>query len=330
MKHFVCVAMVLLVSVGYVQAAEVPFVELKGHTEAVNSAVFSSDGTKILTGSDDKTVRIWNMESGKELQRLEGHTREVMSVAFSPDGKTVATASQDEFIRIWNIETGKVVQTLKGIGDCEFLSAIFSPDGKKILAMYMYQYIGPHDEGNYDVEFFHRATYMWDVESGKVLNAPAGFFSDLESIAFSSDGKKAITAHAFRDVCIWDMESGRWSSIEMSTNYHSRVLYATFSPDGKKIVTVSRDNTVRIWDASGKELLKLGQTQRVISATFSPDSKKVVTAGVDVRIFDAESGEELKNLEGHTREVMSVAFSPDGKKVVSGSTDNTARIWTLE
>ena len=103
MKHVLCPAFVLLVLVNCVQAAEVPFIELKGHTKATTSATFSPDGKKVITASCDKTARIWDSETGRELQKLGRHKRDVYFAAFSPDGKKVVTASDDGTARIWDI-----------------------------------------------------------------------------------------------------------------------------------------------------------------------------------------------------------------------------------
>jgi len=121
----VCVS---LLFAGYLQAAETPFVELKGHTERLASAKFSPDGKKIVTASDS-TARIWDAETGKELQTLEGHRDGVYLAVFYPDGKKVITGSSDGTVRIWNTETGRELQHLKGHG-AGIYTAVFSPDGK--------------------------------------------------------------------------------------------------------------------------------------------------------------------------------------------------------
>jgi len=87
---------------------------LEGHSSSVNAVAFSQDGKLLASASRDKTVRLWNPETGKELQKLEGHSDWVNAVAFSQDGKLLASASGDETVRLWNPETGKELQKLKG------------------------------------------------------------------------------------------------------------------------------------------------------------------------------------------------------------------------
>jgi len=297
--------------------AEVPnddplVIELKGHTGWVNSVAFSPDGKRIVTGSRDDTARIWDAETGKELQKLEGYASTVNSVAFSPDGKRIVTGSRDDTARIWDAETGKELQKLEGhTGTVN--SVALSPDGKRIVT-------GSDD----------RTARIWDAETGKELQKLEGHASTVNSVAFSPDGKRIVTGSDDRTTRIWDAETGR--ELRKLEGHTGRVNSVAFSPDGKKIITGSRDDT-RIWDAeTGRELRKLeGHTGRVNSVAFSPDGKKIITGSDDrtARIWDAETGKELQKLEGYASTVNSVAFSPDGKKIVTGSTDGTARIWDI-
>ena len=326
MQKIVCLAVgVALLCVGYVQAEEMPFVELKGHMGAVNSAVFSSDGRKIVTASQDRTTRIWDAETRRELLTL--NTGDLYA-AFSPDGAKVITAGSYDYVAIWDANSGKRLRKLarrKSLGErivrsfvsmAEFgKSAAFSSDGKKIVT-----------GGN-------NIIIIWDAESGKELLA----ISDVAGtciVNFSPDGTKVVSAgHGIRNKTarIWDAVSGKEE--RRLVGHTDKVESAVFSPDGKKIATASNDNTARIWDAeSGKELLKLEHSWHVISATFSSDGKKVVTTvGGNIFIWDAETGRELRKLEGHTNSIRAATFSPDGKRLVTGGfPDGTARIWTLE
>ena len=327
MKNVFCVAVVLLY-IGFVQAVEVPFIELKGHTGAINSAVFSSDGTTILTGSEDGTARIWDAKTGRELRKLNT----VGSVAaFSPDGTRVITSRTHENVQIWDAQSGRLIRKLqrrRSLPDRLFRSiatvipefghsAVFSSDGKKIVT------------GG------HGIIIIWDAESGRELLEMAdvdGARGWAWTAEFSPNGEKVVTTgHGSRDTAarIWDAVLGKEE--RRLIGHTKEVQSATFSRDGKKIVTASDDQTARIWDTeSGKELLKLEHTRHVISATFSPDGKRIVTTGGNICIFDVESGKELQSMEGHTNSIRAAAFSPDGKRLVTGGfPDGTVRIWIL-
>ena len=344
------------------EAAEVPFVELVGHTNTLPSAIFSPDGKKVVTASWDGTARIWDAESGKELHKFEGESLRAIPPKFSPDGKKVVTGGTGGTIRIWNVESGSTnfgreLQKLEGYTDMTF-HAVFSPDGKKILST------GLSTASN-------DAARIWDVESGKELHQLEGHARGVFSAAFSPDGKKIVTTARDDTTRIWDTESGK--ELQQLVEPTRAVWYATFSPDGKKIATTSSirtENTtaiglVQIWDADsdspnfGKALQALeGHTSAILATAFSPDGKKIVTASFDetARIWNVASGEELHRLQGNPNErrVLIVnrdfrgeggtsldlpqisfrfaAFSPDGKKILTGgnSHDFAARIWDVD
>jgi uncharacterized protein with WD repeat len=154
-------------------------IELKGHTNSIGSAVFSPDGKKIVTASDDQTARIWDAKSGKMLRTFSGHTNVVQSAFFSPDAKKIATADTDKTVQIWNVESGRLLQTLED-GFPIFPLDPFSPDGKKIVTA-----------GT------DKTVQIWDAESGKLLRTVGTVQyedqSRLDTGGFSADGKRLVT-----------------------------------------------------------------------------------------------------------------------------------------
>jgi hypothetical protein len=106
-----------------------PFLILRGHIGNVRSVSFSPDGKTIASGSDDKTVKIWDAATGTILRSLRGHSATVTSVFFSPDGKTLISSGKDKTVRVWDTATGEALQRSPGVS-CEGTPAAFSPDGK--------------------------------------------------------------------------------------------------------------------------------------------------------------------------------------------------------
>ncbi|KAF7352032.1 Reverse transcriptase-RNase H-integrase [Mycena venus] len=214
---------------------------------------------KIVSGSNDTTVHIWDAETGTALcELLEGHTNTVTSVAFSPDGKRIVSGSNDKTVCIWDAETGAALrEPLKGHTD-RVTSVEFSPDAKKIVS-------GSND----------RTMCIWDAETGAALGKPLeGHTDTVTSVAFSPDGKRIVSGSNDKTVCIWDAETGAALKERLEGHTHW-VTSVTFSPDGKKIGSGSEDKTVRIWDAvSGAALRELqkGHTNTVTSVALSPSA----------------------------------------------------------
>ncbi len=283
-----------------------------GHTSYVYSAVFSADGKLALTASSDKTARIYEVASGKELQVLSGHTIYVNSAVFSADGKLALTASGDNTARIYEVATGKVLQILKGHTSM-VSSAVFSADGKLALT-------ASED----------KTARIYEVASGKELQVLSGHTESVHSAVFSADGKLALTASEDKTARIYEVASGK--ELQVLSGHTSGVNSAVFSADGKLALTAIRDMTARIYEvASGKELQVLsGHTDWVTSAVFSADGKLALTASnTTARIYEVASGKELQVLSGHTTSVSSAVFSPDGKLALTASSDKTARIYEV-
>jgi WD40 repeat protein len=284
----------------------------------VISAAFSPDGTRIVTATDeskwkydpghrDKTARIWDAATAKEIAVLRGHDNWVASAAFSPDGSRIVTASGDKTARIWDAATAKEIVVLRGHQDA-VESAAFSPDGKRIVTT----------SRDYTAR-------IWDAATAKEIAVLRGVSS---SAAFSPDGKRIVTVYD-NTASIWDAATAKVIAVLRGDD--RSVNSAAFSPDGKRIVTASYDKTARIWDAAtakGIAVLR-GHEDVVESAAFSPDGSRIVTASRDntARIWDAATAKEIAVLRGHNDGVSSAAFSRDGTRIITASYDKTARIW---
>jgi WD40 repeat protein/energy-coupling factor transporter ATP-binding protein EcfA2 len=159
-----------------------------------------------------------------------------------------------------------------------------------------------------------------------------GHEDNVNSVAFSSDGKHLATASADGTAKVWDAETGE--ALMTLTGHGDAVNSVAFSPDGKRLATGSDDKTAKIWDAqTGKELMTLsGHHDKVEEVAFSPDGKRLATGSDDklAKIWDAQTGKLLMTLSGHTSSVNSVAFSSDGKRVATGSDDSNVKIWDAQ
>ena len=288
---------------------------LQGHTDDVNHIAFSPDGKKILSGSEDNTVRLWDTETGLLIHTFVGHTDIVTDIAFSPDGKQILSGSEDKTVRLWDTETGLLIHTF--VGHRDIVNDIaFSRDGKQILS------------GSFD-----KTVRLWDTETGLLIHILKGHKGWVTDIAFSPDGKQILSGSFDKTVRLWDTETGLL--IHILKGHKGWVTDIAFSPDGKQILSGSRDRTVRLWDTeTGLTLHRLeGHTDIVREIAFSPDGKQILSGSRDtrtVRLWDTETGLTLHTLEGHRDIVRDIAFSRDGKQILSGSKDKTVRLWDTE
>ncbi|KAG8797552.1 hypothetical protein FRC16_008746, partial [Serendipita sp. 398] len=293
---------------------------LTGHRGGITSVAGSPDGRRIISGSEDKTIRIWDTETGADIgELLGGHTRAVNSVAYSPDGRRIISGSSHKAIRIWDAETGAAVGVPLGGHTRAVNSLVYSPDGRCIIS------------GSSD-----KAIRIWDAETGAAVGKPLeGHTAWVRSVAYSPDGRRIISGSDDNTIRIWDAETGAAVG-EPLEGHTGAVCSVAYSPDGRRIISGSSDNTIRIWDAEtgatvGEPLE--GHTGAVCSVAYSPDGRRIISGSSDntIRIWDAETGAAVgEPLEGDTDEISSVAYSPDGRRIISGSSDNTIRIWEAE
>lgn len=284
-----------------VPVTDTPTRLLLGHTRLVNSVAFSADGKTIVSGSIDKSVRLWELETGKSIAVLQGHTDQVSSVAFSPDGRFVASASRDKTIKIWDISTLGPPQTLE-IDTSERPVVTFSQDGRFIATAGL-----------------HGAVSMWEVATLKLVRtfqAPAQVFS----LAFSTDGKW-LAANRDKVAVIWDVSSGEL--VRSFEGHDLNILWIAFSPDNRSLATASADETVKLWDISTGKLIQTFRRHQgsVIFVGFLPDGNRLVSAGdfdFSIIFWDATTGKILHVLDaGHG--CNCAAFSGDGHWIANCS-----------
>ncbi len=286
----------------------------QGHTDCVTTAVFLPDGKTALSGSWDKTIRLWDMTSGKEIRSFIGHAGWIYSIAVSPDGKTAASCDQTGSCKIWDIISGKEIHTMRGV-----YPVTFSPNGKLLVVT----------EQNGTIR-------VWDFETKKEIKVLSGHTEMVNAIAFSPDGKTLISGSGDlrgkdNSIKLWDIVNG--TEIRTLTGHTKRVKSLAFSPDGRNIVSGSEDNTIRLWDiASGAEIKEFKWNASWINVIFSKDGKTIYSGTYDKEIigWDIATGQEIKIPTGYTRPINYLALSPNGESCLIASNDNSLKLIELK
>jgi eukaryotic-like serine/threonine-protein kinase len=290
-----------------------PLLSFTGHSDQVTSVAIAPDGRTVLTGSKDKTLKLWDLITGKELRTFIGHSGGVCRVAIAPNGRTALSGSYDKTLKLWDLATGQELRTFIGHTGAVFSVAI-APDGRTALS------------GGGD-----KTLKLWDVTSGRELRTFTGQCGQVMSVAITPDGRTALSVSWDETLKLWDLATGK--VLRTFTGHSGSVYSVAIAPDGRTALTGGRDQTLKLWDlASGKELRTFtGHSGGVMSVAVAPDGQTALSGCSDttLRLWDLASGKVLRVFSGHTEGVGSVAVAPDGRTALSLNWDSTLKLWDL-
>ena len=283
-----------------------------GHTHNVNSLSITPDGRFFLSGSDDKTLKLWEIATGKEIRTFTGHIHRVNSVAITPDGQFALSGSH-EAMKLWKISTSQIIRSFR----YHTGSIAITPNGRFALSSHSQSLI------------------LWDIATGKEVKVFTGFQGGFEAIALTRDGKFAIFEDGARNSCallLMEIETGQ--VIRMFDGHTQNVTSVAITPDGLYAVSGSFDQTLRLWDLeTGKEITTFkGHTEPVTSIAITPDGRFVLSGSYDntLKLWEIDTGDEIRTFNGHTGGVLAVSIICDGRYALSGSADNTIKLWEFD
>lgn len=288
-----------------------------GHSRSVNSVAFSTDGKTLASGSDDKTIKLWDVVTGTEIRTFAGYDQRVRLVTFSQDGKTLAGWSDDKTIKLWDVATGTEIPMPVGfIGEDIIKSVAFSPDGKTLASK----------SGN--------TVKLWDVATRKEIRALVGQYGYINSLAFSPDSKTLAIGSQDKTIKLCDVATGtEIRTLVGSSEDFSAII---FSPDGKTLVSQRQGGIIQVWDvASGVEVRTFAGRYSggayLNSVAFSPDGKMLASESSDdtLKLWDVTTGAEIRTFSGAKWNFSAIAFSPDGQTLVGGLFDGTIKLWNV-
>jgi WD40 repeat protein/serine/threonine protein kinase len=279
------------------------------HGDTVYQAVYSNDGTRIITAGGDGTVRIWDAASGMLALALTHDRKKPRygAVAVLPDGKLVAAIDiKGEVAHVWDTATGSLLAELRNDAS-DFFSLAFSADGRWLAT-----------GGGNDVRVFDVRTWA------QVLT-----LDGQRRLSWDPTGPRLLTGSADGDVAIWAIPSG--SRLRHLREIGEPVNRVAFSPNGELVVAASEDGAEQVWDATSGKLRSQANYLhgKILSVEFDRTSTLVVAAGASgaVAVADPVLGMPVAVLDGPRNVVMAAHFDPSSRRIIGASWDGTARIW---
>jgi Tol biopolymer transport system component len=237
--------------------------------EIIWAVALSPDNRLALCASGDCSLKLFDIESGKEINTFKGHTNWALAAAFSPDGSSIVSGGAEHTVRLWDASTGRETKTFSGHNSW-VRSVIFSPDGRNILS-------GSDDE----------TLKLWDARTGNEISTFRGHGSYVRAVAFSPDGRKILSGGDDSKLKLWDASTGE--QIKELAGHTAKVRAVAFSPDGRFAISGSSD--VKLWDVATEKVITTftGHTDWVNSVAFSQDGRCALSGSDDktLKLWDA-------------------------------------------
>jgi WD40 repeat protein len=287
--------------------------EFVGHAGAIGGLALSPDGTSLVTGGADKTLRVWEATSGKQLRSFQGHLEGVTAVAVRGDGRQIASASEDGAIRVWDLNPQDEHRAIVDATDSLWAVA-FSPDGKRVAAA-----------GS------DRTIRVYDPETGKLEASLTGAKSPITSLVFLADSNRLVAAGGDQAVVVWNV--AKKQALKELSGHQSAILSLAVSDSGR-VLSGSADKTVRGFDPAGdKELWSWNARSAVCAVAVRQGSKYAAAGMANGMLVSLDlSGAAPKELSSHAAHVAGVAclaYAANGLRLASVGGDGVLKVWDV-
>ncbi|HOS65526.1 MAG TPA: FlgD immunoglobulin-like domain containing protein [Candidatus Latescibacteria bacterium] len=309
---------------------------LTGHTKQVYNVAISADGLTAVSGSDDKTARVWNLVTGQLIRTVGGHFYGVWAVAINPQGTIGISATANGTMKTWDTATGATLDSIPA-GGTNHRGAVWSlavtPDGLSFVS-------GSSDQ----------TIKVWELGTGALLRtlpvgSDAGHTDQVYGIALTQDGNTILSASYDRTVKAWNLWDGALlQTLSSPAGRHTGSVDAVYlSPDGNTLISGSADSTIKMWNLADGALLRtlpvgsdVGHVGTVWAFEMTSNDSTLISGGDDgtIKFWNAADGALTRTLPvgsdvGHEGWVYSLALSPDGQTLASGSGDLTIKLWQV-
>ena len=287
---------------------------LEGHSDSVHTVVVTPDGRRAVSGSSDKTLIVWDLESGRELRTLKGHSNSVWAVAVTADGQRVISGSWDKTIIVWDLESGRKLRQLEGHSD--FVKAVaVTPNGRCAIS-------ASNDT----------TLVVWDLGNGQKIRTLEGHSNSVVAVAVTPDGRRAISGSSDKTLAVWDLESGE--RLLTLSGHVSFISSLAVTPDAGRVISGSYGRNLAVWDlATARRLRSItAHPEGIYDLALTPDGRQAISGSSDrtLAVWDLDDSRCLRTLKGHSGSVNTVAVAPDGRRAISGSSDKSLIVWDLE
>ncbi len=327
---------------------------LCGHEDWVIAVAVTPDGRYAISGSKDKTLKVWDLIAGKAVHTLCGHEDRVIAVAVTPNGRYAVSGSRDKTLKVWDLATAKAVQTLRG-HEISVTSVAVTPDDRYVVSgswhwtlnvwdlatgKSVHTLRGHHDtvaavavtpDGRHVVSGSHDKTLkVWDLATGQAVNTLRGHRNAVPAVAVTPDSRYVVSGSEDCMLKVWDLAAGK--VVHTLSDHKDGVTGVAVTPDGRYAVSAAKDQTLKVWDLATAKVIQtlIGHQGWVAAVAVTPCGRYVISGGGStLKVWDLAAGKGGHPLRDHKDWVSAVAVTPDGRYAVSASGDKTLRVWDL-